>query len=120
MQSLSVNSFRRMWPVDQYGKWAELDYDSATYPPFACGSGYVLGNHLVQLLIKNQEHLFPFQGEDVSMGIWTSPFNPKRVQDDRWLCSSKDLGVKSQDFISVPDVNEEDMHQLNNFKSTLK
>jgi beta-1,3-N-acetylgalactosaminyltransferase 2 len=101
-----------MWVVNLFGKWKERDYDSATYPPFACGSGYVIGKALVDTLVRNRGSLVPFQGEDVSMGIWLSPFHHKRFQDDRWLCSKKDLALSPNFFISVPDLDEQDMSKL--------
>lgn len=113
------NSFRRIWPVDQYGKWAEHEYDSVTYPPFACGSGYVLGRSLMDFVVKNKETLHAFQGEDVSLGIWLSSIHPDMHHDDRWLCSKRDVR-NNKDFISLPDLDGNDMERVNDWKQSSK
>ena len=84
-----------MWSTDRWGKWAENHYESPLYPPFACGSGYVLSFDLIQWIASNINHLHRFQvridfklffrinnliilkGEDVSLGIWMSALNPR-------------------------------------------
>lgn len=53
-----------------YGKWAEPSYESITYPPFACGSGYVITRPVVDWIVRNSNDLKVYQGEDTSMGIW--------------------------------------------------
>ncbi len=50
-----------MWPLDYFGKWAENDYGSPFYPPFACGSGYILSADLVEWLTLNSDILHKFQ-----------------------------------------------------------
>ncbi|CAG2113259.1 unnamed protein product [Medioppia subpectinata] len=57
----SMKFFRRVWPLDYWGKWAENDYQSPLYPTFACGSGYVLSADLVQWIVSNAHHLHRFQ-----------------------------------------------------------
>jgi hypothetical protein len=48
----------------------------STYPAFACGSGNVVSQDLVQWIAANANALFAYQGEDVSMGIWLAALNP--------------------------------------------
>ncbi|CAN7998306.1 unnamed protein product [Ixodes hexagonus] len=81
------SSFRENWPVARYGKWGEENYRAPSYPAFACGSGYVLSRDLVVWLARNKNFLHPYQGEDVSMGIWLAALAPKLIRDDRnWTC----------------------------------
>ncbi|NP_001084830.1 UDP-GalNAc:beta-1,3-N-acetylgalactosaminyltransferase 2 [Xenopus laevis] len=82
-------NFRLNWAVDRTGKWQELEYLSPAYPAFACGSGYIISNDIVQWLAVNSQRLKTYQGEDVSMGIWMSAIGPSRYQDSRWLCEKK-------------------------------
>ena len=98
--------------MDEYGKWAEDEYVSVTYPPFACGSGYVLGQGLVQLLSDNGRQLHAFQGEDVSLGIWLSPFHPDLKGDSRWLCSKAHFDGHQKDFISVPNLTPDKLEHI--------
>lgn len=74
--SFDLNSFRKNWQVNLFGKWAESNYQSIVYPPFACGTGYILSSDLVDWLCKNLNSLFRYQGEDVSMGIWLASILP--------------------------------------------
>lgn len=113
-------NFRTNWMLDQYGKWAEREYKSLTYPPFPCGSGYVLERKLIEFLVKNQDLLHNYQGEDVSMGIWLSPLNPVRRHDDGWLCSKEELSStptsSSDSFLSVPNLKPTELRLLHQSK----
>ncbi|XP_037547625.1 UDP-GalNAc:beta-1,3-N-acetylgalactosaminyltransferase 2, partial [Nematolebias whitei] len=82
-------NFRQSWSVDRIGKWQELEYASPAYPAFACGSGYVVSRDLVRWLARNAENLKPYQGEDVSMGIWMAAVGPQKYQDPGWLCEKE-------------------------------
>ncbi|KAM7293278.1 UDP-GalNAc:beta-1,3-N-acetylgalactosaminyltransferase 2 [Ixodes scapularis] len=86
-QNVWWSSFRENWPVERYGKWAEASYRASSYPAFACGSGYVLSRNLVLWLARNKNSLHPYQGEDVSMGIWLAAVAPTLIHDDHnWTC----------------------------------
>ena len=55
------------------GKWKEVPQfpRGALYPPFPLGSyGHVVTRPIVDYVVKYQEALFDYQGEDVSIGIW--------------------------------------------------
>uniref|UniRef100_A0A6I8Q8F5 Hexosyltransferase n=1 Tax=Xenopus tropicalis TaxID=8364 RepID=A0A6I8Q8F5_XENTR len=88
-QNVAYSHFRLNWAVDRTGKWQELEYLSPAYPAFACGSGYVISQDIVQWLASNSQRLKTYQGEDVSMGIWMSAIGPSRYQDSHWLCEKK-------------------------------
>ncbi|KJE92450.1 UDP-GalNAc:betaGlcNAc beta 1,3-galactosaminyltransferase [Capsaspora owczarzaki ATCC 30864] len=82
--SIWWSRFRTDWPVDRWGKWKESEYTSPVYPAFACGGGNVLSMDLVRWLAANRQYLHPFQGEDVSVGIWLAPLHPTTVADYNW------------------------------------
>jgi hypothetical protein len=55
------------------GKWKEVPQfpQRGEYPPFPLGSyGHAVSRPVAKYLMKNQEVLFNYQGEDVSIGIW--------------------------------------------------
>ncbi|XP_069481775.1 UDP-GalNAc:beta-1,3-N-acetylgalactosaminyltransferase 2 [Ambystoma mexicanum] len=105
-------NFRLNWAVDTTGKWQELEYRSAAYPAFACGSGYVISKDIVEWLSSNSERLKTYQGEDVSMGIWMAAIGPMRHQDSLWLCEKKcETGM-----LSSPQYSPEELIQLWNQK----
>lgn len=75
--------FRSEWPVERWGKWNEVDYTGKYYPAFACGSGSLLSADLLTWLAANRDKLHPFQGEDVSLGIWLAAVNPQLIKVGR-------------------------------------
>ncbi|KAG8537771.1 hypothetical protein GDO81_023873 [Engystomops pustulosus] len=101
-------NFRLNWGVERTGKWQELEYMSPAYPPFTCGSGYVISRDIVQWLADNAQSLQTYQGEDVSMGIWMAAIGPRRYQDERWLCD------KSCDraMLSAPQFSAQELSDL--------
>ncbi|XP_075711187.1 UDP-GalNAc:beta-1,3-N-acetylgalactosaminyltransferase 2 [Rhinoderma darwinii] len=101
-------NFRLNWAVDRTGKWQELEYMSPAYPAFACGSGYVISRDIVQWLAANADRLKPYQGEDVSMGIWMSAIGPRRYQDDDWLCEKSCDGA----MLSAPQFSPQELTEL--------
>lgn len=52
--------------MDRIGKWQELEYASPAYPAFACGSGYVVSQDLVQWLAGNADKLKAYQVQPCS------------------------------------------------------
>ncbi|XP_059470265.1 UDP-GalNAc:beta-1,3-N-acetylgalactosaminyltransferase 2-like isoform X2 [Neocloeon triangulifer] len=103
-KNLIWSSFREYWPVQSSGKWREDNYNSLTYPPFPCGSGYVLSADLVSYLVDNNEDLFKFQGEDTSVGIWLAPLSPF-YKNDCWKCSDCNNFACNQ-----PQLTEKEMY----------
>ncbi|XP_023819319.1 UDP-GalNAc:beta-1,3-N-acetylgalactosaminyltransferase 2 [Oryzias latipes] len=101
-------NFRQNWAVDRIGKWQELEYASPAYPAFACGSGYVVSQDLVQWLAGNADKLKAYQGEDVSMGIWMAAVGPQKYQDAGWLCEKECYA----DMLSSPQHTAEELRSL--------
>lgn len=100
--------FRTAWPVERVGKWRELDYTAPVYPSFACGAGNVLSADLVRWLALNADNLKPYQGEDVSVGIWLSALGPNLVNDYRWSCGREcDTGT-----FTSPENEPEELREM--------
>ncbi|RUS82156.1 hypothetical protein EGW08_010090, partial [Elysia chlorotica] len=93
-------SFRQYWTVERHGKWKEDLYSSSVYPDFACGSGSVLSSSLSSWLSSNAHMLQPFQGEDVSVGVWLAGLRLRQVHDERWRC---DLSCRDG-LLSLPEL----------------
>lgn len=83
------SNFRRNWPVNYIGKWADYDYQSLVYPTFPCGAAYVMSRQIVLWLVSNIQMLHDYQGEDVSMGIWLSAINPDFIEDEDFECDAR-------------------------------
>ncbi|XP_078365283.1 UDP-GalNAc:beta-1,3-N-acetylgalactosaminyltransferase 2-like isoform X2 [Oculina patagonica] len=102
------SGFRTDWPVEHAGKWRELDYTAPVYPSFACGAGNVLSADLVRWLALNSVYLKPYQGEDVSVGIWLSAVGPNFVNDYRWSCGREcDTGT-----FTSPENDPEELREM--------
>ncbi|ESP02802.1 hypothetical protein LOTGIDRAFT_111084 [Lottia gigantea] len=96
-------NFRSEWMVERHGKWKERDYTASVYPKFACGSGNVISSDIHKWLVKNNNDLNLFQGEDVSMGIWLSSLVVKYVQNDSLMCN-KTCMIESPPLV-VPEID---------------
>lgn len=98
-------NFRKNWYVERLGKWAEKVYRSSEYPDFACGSGSIVSKDVSDWLAENAGVLFPYQGEDTSMGIWLSALGPKYEDDENFLCET---GCGT-DALVIPQLSVEEM-----------
>lgn len=74
-----LGNFRRNWPVDRWGKWAEYEYSSPIYPSYTCGAGNLMSFELSNFIAKNIQSLKHYQGEDVSFGIWFAAIHTQYV-----------------------------------------
>ena len=108
--NLWIGNFRENFAIDRHGKWAEYDYQAVSYPPFACGSGYLLSKDLVDWIALNSVRLKLYQGEDTSLGIWLSAISPSRIQEERFKCAR----TCQENLFSLP---ENDIKQLEYFYS---
>jgi beta-1,3-N-acetylgalactosaminyltransferase 2 len=84
-----LGNFRENWFVERFGKWAEKVFRSTEYPQFACGSGNIVSKDISDWLARNAGVLFPYQGEDTSMGIWLSAIGPRYWGSKKWLCDKE-------------------------------
>ena len=97
------------------GKWAEKDWFLCDkYLPYALGGGYVISGDLVHRVAMNAEGLQLYNSEDVSVGVWLSPFKAKRWHDVRFNTEYVSRGCRNQYLVSHKQTVE-DMH--NKFKS---
>ncbi|KAG7163654.1 UDP-GalNAc:beta-1,3-N-acetylgalactosaminyltransferase 2-like isoform X1 [Homarus americanus] len=81
------SQFQHHRSVPMYGKWADTEYPSLTYPTFPSGAGYLMTGSLAQTLATAGSYLTAYGGEDVSMGIWVASVagNSKTVDVPCWL-----------------------------------
>ena len=108
------SNFRDDWYVERYGKWAELDFIGSTYPRFACGSGNIVSADISQWLALNFDYLKPYQGEDVSMGIWLSAIGPSFIVDSTWQCDK----TCTKDSLVIPELEPQELRAI--WKSKLE
>lgn len=108
------SNFRDDWFVERYGKWSEHEYKGSTYPRFACGSGNLVSRDISQWLAMNYDYLKPYQGEDVSMGIWLSAVGPNYIVDGSWQCDKS----CTNDSLVIPELSPAEMRET--WQSRLK
>ena len=92
------------WPEH---KWFLCDY----YLPYAVGGGYVISSNLVHRLAVNSDGLQLYVCEDVSVGVWLSPFTIERKHDVRFNTGHRSRGC-SNEYLIFHKQSPEDMHQL--------
>ena len=74
----------RDW-IRRMGKNSEKNWFlCSTYLPYASGPGYILSFDLVKRITSNADGLMMYQNEDVSMGVWLSPYTMERYHDQRF------------------------------------
>lgn len=68
------------------GQWKEMNFNLCEhYLPYALGGGYVISRKLIGMLAANIYAFSSFVSEDISMGVWLSPFrNIYRKHDVRF------------------------------------
>ena len=59
------------------------------YTPFAIGGAYILSSDLVRLVVGMQKCLHYYQNEDVTLGLWLSPYHIERKHDYRFCRRSQ-------------------------------
>ena len=106
------SNFRDDWYVERYGKWAEHDFIGSTYPRFACGSGNIVSADISRWLALNFDYLKPYQGEDVSMGIWLSAIGPNFVVDSAWQCDKS----CTKHSLVLPELKPSELREIWKYK----
>eukprot|EP00939_MAST-03C_sp_MAST-3C-sp1_P003090 g3090.t1 len=78
-----LGCIKKGWGVPRTGKWAELNYKKSRYPAFPLGScGHAVSRPVAAWISDNDESLFNYQGEDISIGIW---FDESKLRSQiRW------------------------------------
>lgn len=101
---------RNSKPYDS-GKWAEHKWFlSDHYLPYAYGGGYILSADVVHRIAVNSDGLQLYQSEDVSVGVWTSPFDIERRHDIRFDTGESSRGCKN-DFLVAHNFSPPDMYE---------
>ena len=54
------------------------------YLPYAMGGGYVISSDLIHRVAVNADGIQLYNNEDVSVGVWLSPFIAERRHDKRF------------------------------------
>lgn len=108
--NLWIGNFRMNFAIDKHGKWSEHNYAAISYPPFACGSGYVLSKNIADWIGANAKQLEIFQGEDTSLGIWLAALNVNRIHDERFYCAK--TCDSSKNVFSIPENSIEELKHL--------
>ncbi len=105
------------------GKWKETNWKLCrTYLPYALGAGYVLSRTLVNKIAINADMLMLYNNEDMSVGVWVSPFNLERNNDNRFciVCKLTEKLCKTQvllNGLSIDDIKKS--HKLMTSKGVL-
>ena len=83
------------------------------YLPYALGGGYVISSNLVHRLAVNSDGLHRYVCEDVSVGVWLSPFEIERKHDVRFNTGQKSRGCNNQHLV-IHKQSPEEMHKMYN------
>ena len=98
------------------GKYKDTEWGNVceSYLPYCTGVAYVLGRQVVQAVTLYSDRLKHFIFEDVSMGLWISPFSIKRVHDYNFLprmsCSEDALVIHGKNQRNVVTVTNNLLH----------
>ena len=88
-------------PVLRKGKWTEKKWFLCDrYLPYALGGGYILSHDLVKHIVSNSDSLILYNSEDVSVGVWLSPYNVERRHDMRFNTEYATKGCRNQYVVS--------------------
>ncbi len=83
------------------GKWAEKGWFLCDrYLPYALGGGYVLSADLVHRIAANADGLQLYNSEDVSVGVWLSPYEAERHHDVRFNTEWVSRGCRNVYIVS--------------------
>lgn len=87
--------------VKTKGKWAEKDWFLCDrYLPYALGGGYVLSQDLIQRIATSADSLEIYNSEDVSVGVWLSPYKAERKHDVRFNTEFVSRGCRNSYIVS--------------------
>ena len=78
---------------DAEGKWKDTEWSRLckTYLPYRAGLGYVIGWQVIKAAAMYGDHLKKLFLEDVSMGLWLSPYKLTRVGNYWQFISGNDI-----------------------------
>ena len=94
------------------GKWKEVPQfpEGGLYPPFPLGSyGYAVSRPVASWLAQNQEILFNYQGEDVSIGIWLELKKDVKIKSASEVMSNDGLCTDVSKLVIGHDIGQNKM-----------
>ena len=107
--------------VKTKGKWAEKDWFLCDrYLPYALGGGYVLSQDLVQRIATSADGLEFYNSEDVSVGVWLSPYKAERKHDVRFNTEFVSRGCRNSYIVSHKQSPEDMRSKFRNLQETGK
>ena len=87
--------------IKKEGKWSEKGWFLCDrYLPYALGGGYVLSHDLVKRVSSAADGLQLYNSEDVSMGVWLSPYKAERRHDVRFDTEFVSRGCRNVYIVS--------------------
>ena len=106
------------------GQWKETRWKlGRNYLPYAAGGGYILSRDLVHRIAQNADAITLYSNEDVSVGVWVSPFKLERKGDKRFASMKKSFDVtKCSTYLLIHHQSVEAMkksHELMKTKNVL-
>ena len=101
------------------GKWKEDSWFLCDrYLPFAKGGGYVLSSNVVHGIASNAGSLQLYNAEDVSVGVWTSPYDIERRHDVRFDTEYVSRGCRNVYIVSHKQSINDMRLKYDNLKKT--
>ncbi len=105
--------------VKRQGKWAEREWFLCDrYLPYALGGGYVLSHDLVRRMVSNSNGLLLYNSEDVSVGVWLSPYDAERRHDVRFNTEFVSRGCRNSYIVSHKQSVEDMMSKQSSLDKT--
>jgi galactosylxylosylprotein 3-beta-galactosyltransferase len=87
--------------VKKQGKWSEKEWFLCDrYLPYALGGGYLLSHDLVSRISSAADGLQLYNSEDVSVGVWLSPYEAERRHDVRFDTEFVSRGCRNEYIVS--------------------
>ena len=87
--------------VKKAGKWSEKEWFLCDrYLPYALGGGYILSHDLASRISLAADGLQLYNSEDVSVGVWLSPYEAERRHDVRFDTEFVSRGCRNVYIVS--------------------
>ena len=94
--------------IKRKGKWKEESWFLCDYYlPYALGGGYILSRDLVGRIVTAADGLQFYNSEDVSVGVWLSPYKAERKHDVRFNTEFVSRGCRNMYMVSHKQSVEE-------------
>ena len=105
--------------VKKQGKWSEKDWFLCDrYLPYALGGGYILSHDLVSRISSAADGLQLYNSEDVSVGVWLSPYEAERRHDVRFDTEFVSRGCQNEYIVSHKQSVEDMRRKHRTLKTT--